>query len=165
METVIGQIRSVPDYVKWGFTAHTLIAVIVLAVFIFVLFFTNRAAGILRTIFIIVCIAACVYAAIIGKYEILWTGVFALLLLALVRLISHIIRTVRQDRINKRIEERALAKAAQRRGSWKNKQGYSGEAKPIEEDYRPGEMTSDEIKDVIENDTADAASPTEDIEK
>jgi len=155
MQSVSEQIKAVPDYIKWGFTHQTLIAVIVLAVFIFVLFFSNKAAGILRTLFVIVCIAACVYGAIAKKFDIVWTAFLALVILAIVRLITYIIHTIRQNRINARIEERALAKAAQRRGSWKNKQGYSGEAKPIVDDYKPGKMSDDEIKDVIENDKAD----------
>lgn len=155
MQSVSEQIKAVPDYIKWGFTHQTLIAVIVLAVFIFVLFFSNKVAGILRTFFVIVCIAACAYGAIAKKFDIVWTAFLALVILAIVRLIAYIIHTIRQNRINARIEERALAKAAQRRGSWKNKQGYSGEAKPIVDDYKPGKMSDDEIKDVIENEKAD----------
>ncbi|MCI1727690.1 MAG: hypothetical protein LKM35_08500 [Lachnospiraceae bacterium] len=155
MQSVSEQIKAVPDYIKWGFTHQTLIAVIVLAVFIFVLFFSNKVAGILRTLFVIVCIAACAYGAIAKKFDIVWTAFLALVILAIVRLIAYIIHTIRQNRINARIEERALAKAAQRRGSWKNKQGYSGEAKPIVDDYKPGKMSDDEIKDVIENEKAD----------
>lgn len=157
METVIEQIKAVPEYLKTEFTVHTLIAVVVLAVFLFVLFFSNKVAGILRNIFVIACILAIIFAYFTQRYPMIWTAVFSLIILAIIRGILKLIRTRRQDKINARIEERALAKAEKRRGSWKNKQGYSGEAKPIIEDYTPGTMDEDEIKDLVENESADAS--------
>ena len=163
MSTILEQIREIPGYIRWAFTSRTIAAVVIALLFIFVLFFSNKVAGVFRKFFIVLCIGASVYAAIAKKYDILWTAVFMLIILAIVRLIAYIIRTVRQNRINARIEERALAKAAQRRGSWKNKQGYSGQAKPIEDDYTPGEMSKDEIADVIENDKADHPAFSSDV--
>ena len=49
--------------------------------------------------------------------------------------------------------ERALAKAAKRRGSWEEKKGYSGDTKPEDPDEVPAEMTDDELDDVVENET------------
>ena len=155
MEGILNQIKDIPVFLASAFKTHLLAAVIVLAVFVFVLFFTNKVAHFLRNIFIVAVILGCIYAVYITNFGMMWAGIFSLILLAIVRIILNIIRNVRQDRINKRIEERALAKAEKRRGSWKNKQGYSGQAKPIEDDYVPGEMSSDEIKDVIENDRTD----------
>ncbi len=155
MSRVIEYIQKVPEYLSIEFTTHTLAAVIVLAVFLYVLFFSNKAAEILRKIFI----AACVIFAAAGGFngpknygfQMICTAIIALVILAIVRTVRNAIVTVRQNRINARIEERALAKAAKRRGSFKNKQGYSGEAKPIVDDYVPGKMSKDEINDVIEN--------------
>lgn len=161
MNRILSYIEKVPDYLRQEFSSRMLVCVIVLIVYLFVLFFSNKVAGVLRKIFIVACIGFAVIGGFRGPnkngFEMICTAVLALILLGIIRLISYIIRTVRQNRIDARIEERALAKAAKRRGSFKNKQGYSGASKPIEDDYVPDEMSKEEIRDVVDNDEVSAA--------
>lgn len=161
MNRILSYIEKVPDYLRQEFSSRMLVCVIVLIVYLFVLFFSNKVADVLRKIFIVACIGFAVIGGFRGPnkngFEMICTAVLALILLGIIRLISYIIRTVRQNRIDARIEERALAKAAKRRGSFKNKQGYSGASKPIEDDYVPDEMSKEEIRDVVDNDEVSAA--------
>ncbi len=62
-----------------------------------------------------------------ANYELLGLCLLLVIVLLLVRLIRYTFVTVRQNRINRKIEQKALAKAQKRRGSWKEKQGYSGD--------------------------------------
>lgn len=152
MEGILNLLMSMPDYVKAIFTTHTLIACVGVVIFIFVLFFSNRAARILRTLFVLGIITMGCMGFITKAWPQLCLSVLILLLLIIIRLVWHIINTIRTERRNKRIEERALEKAAKRRGSWKNRKGYSGDRKPIAEpDYVPETMGSDEIESVIRN--------------
>ena len=91
-----------------------------------------------------------------SNWNLLGIVICSLLILLIIRLIGYTIKTIRTNRINKRIEERALERAAKRRGSWTNKQGYSGARKMIvEPEYVPEEMNREEIEEVIRNELSD----------
>lgn len=165
MQGILELIKSMPAYVKYLFTKHTIVACIAVLVFIFVLFFSNKVAKVLRTLFVLSILALIGTAYISDRRPLLCLSIIALLVLIVIRLIRYIITTIRTNRRNKRIEERALERAAKRRGSWKNKQGYSGERKPIvEPEYVPEKMNKDEIENVIKHEKA-AAPATEDLKK
>ncbi len=132
IQNIINALYQVPEYLRSLVSGRYLIPVIVvLAVFIFVLFFSNKVADFLRRVFIGAMLVLGVIGYFIPRYQLIWVCLILLVLLAVVRLIRYIFVTVRQDRINSKIEARALAKARKRRGTWQNKQGYSGEAKPL----------------------------------
>lgn len=169
MQALIDQLKIVPDYVKMLFTEHLILAVIALVLFLFCMFFTNKVSGILRNIMIVAMFVIGAFGFVRNNWPQVLTLILALLVLIIIRTIRRIIVTIRLNRRNARIEERALAKAAKRRGSWKNKQGYSGERKPIvDPEYKPEKMEKEEIQEVIEFEKADlkqakAEAPTEEL--
>ncbi len=157
MYQILNHFKEVPPFIKGAFADHTLIAVILLVIFVLAVFMTNKVATLCRYIVVIAGIAAATIGFVFKRFPYFWTAAGALAILIVIRLLFYTIRTIRQNRIDRRIEERALAKAASRRGSWKNRQGYSGHARAIEDDYVPGKMSRDEIKQVIENERAEAS--------
>ena len=85
-------------------------------------------------------------------YEIICLSAFSLIILLVVRMIVRISGAIKQRKIDARIEEKALAKAAKRRGAFKKRQGYSGESREIDdEDFVPPSEAHVEIRKVIEN--------------
>ncbi|MDD3339480.1 MAG: hypothetical protein PHS82_11570 [Lachnospiraceae bacterium] len=169
MQALIDQLKIVPDYVKMLFTEHLILAVIALVLFLFCMFFTNKVSGILRNIMIVAMFVIGAFGVVRKNWPQVLTLILALLALIIIRTIRRIIVTIRLNRRNARIEERALAKAAKRRGSWKNKQGYSGERKPIvDPEYKPEKMEKEEIQEVIEFEKTDlkhvkTEAPTEEL--
>ncbi|MDO4478653.1 MAG: hypothetical protein Q4B73_06425 [Lachnospiraceae bacterium] len=155
MNAVLDMLKALPAYLSGAFKEHLIILIIGLVIFLVALIFTNALARFCRYVFVIGSIILGVYGFLTKKTQLVFTIIVFLILMIVIRVIMYTIRTIRQNRINRRIEERALAKAAARRGSWKNRQGYSGEAKPIESDYVPGKMNAQEINDVIKNDMSD----------
>ncbi len=153
---LINILKTMPAYVIGLFQDHTILAIIVAAVFLFILFFSNKAANKLRTIYILAGLLLIVFSFISQSWPRIVLIILSFLVIAVVRLIGFIISEIRITRKNKRIEERALEKAAKRRGSWQNKQGYSGARKMIvEPEYIPGKMNREEIEEVIRNEFAD----------
>lgn len=163
MQLFLNHLKDTPAFLKAAFADHTVIAVIALIIFVLAVVMTNKAASLCRYIVVIAAIAGGTVGFVFKKYPIFWISVAALLVLIVVRLLLYSIRTIRQNRIDRRIEERALAKAASRRGSWKNRQGYSGHARAIEDDYVPGRMSRSEIKDIIDNEISDKPVTAEDV--
>ncbi len=155
MNTIVELFKGFPSFIQDAFKNHLIIFIIFLAIFVLALVLTNKVATICRYIFVIGAIACGVYAFLLKKNELLFALILSLIAMLVVRLLIYGFRNARQNRINKRIEERALAKAASRRGSWKNRQGYSGQQRVIEDDYVPEKMSSSEINDVIKNDMSD----------
>lgn len=156
MQEIINLLISMPEYVKALFTDHLIVSCIAAAVFVFVLFFSNKAANKLRTLFVLAVLVLAAFALVSKRKPLICLCILSLIVLMIVRLIRYTIVTIRTNRRNKRIEERALEKAAKRRGSWKNRQGYSGERRAIVEPvYVPEKMDKDEIASVIENEKAD----------
>ena len=162
MQGILELLKSMPAYAKYLFENHTIIAVIAAVVFFFVLFFSNKVVKFFRTLFVIAILAMGAIAYITKRWPMLCLAVLVLIILIIIRLIKYIFTTIRTNRRNRRIEERALEKSAKRRGSWKNKQGYSGERKPIEEpEYKPEKMAKEEIDDVLENETVSEPATAE----
>lgn len=156
MTLVLGVLKSMPAYTIGLFQDHTILMAVLAVLFIFVTFFSNKIANKLRFFFTLASLLMIVFSLISQSWTRIGFIVLGLLALAVVRLVGFIITEIRITRKNKRIAERALEKAAKRRGSWQNKQGYSGARKLIvEPEYVPGKMNREEIEDIIKNEFAD----------
>ena len=155
MTYYIEAIKGMPAYLQDVVSKHLIVSAICLVIFLLALIMTNKAATFCRYVVVIVCIAVGAFTFIFKSRHLFVLCAAALLIMILVRLLLYAIRTIRQNRIDRRIEERALAKAASRRGSWKNRQGYSGKAKPIVREYDTS-MSKDEISDVITSDMSES---------
>lgn len=161
-------LKSMPEYVKYLFTEHLITACIAAVIFIFVLFFSNKVVNTLRTFFILAVIAIGCLAFVTQRKPLLCLCAAALIILFIIRIIRYTIVTIRINRRNRRIEERALEKAAKRRGEWNNRKGYSGERRPIvEPKYVPEKMDKEEIESVIANEKSDkpVVPVTEELKK
>lgn len=152
---ILNSIENVPQYCLDFFNKHQLYTIIGLVIFLIVLLFTNKVTHILRELIVLLAVVAGVVGYFTKTYEQMWVSVFVILIIGIFRFLRYLIVTVRQNRIDAKINERALAKAAKRRGSWEEKKGYSGDAKPEDPDEIPSEMTDDEVDDVVENETRD----------
>lgn len=156
MTMILDILKNMPAYAIGLVHDHMILMVILAALFIFVTFFSNQIANKLRSAFILVSLLIIVFAFISQKWPRIGFIVLGLIAMAVIRLIGFIISEIRITRKNKRIAERALEKAAKRRGSWQNKQGYSGARKLIvEPEYVPGKMNREEIEEIIKNEFAD----------
>lgn len=156
MTMILDILKNMPAYVIGLVHDHMILMIILAALFIFVTFFSNQIANKLRSAFILVSLLIIVFAFISQKWPRIGFIVLGLVAMAVIRLIGFIISEIRITRKNKRIAERALEKAAKRRGSWQNKQGYSGARKLIvEPEYVPGKMNRAEIEEIIKNEFAD----------
>ena len=166
MNAFLSTLPNVPEYAKEAFVSNLVPAIICLVIFLAALILTNKVATVLRYLSVIGLIGVGIYGAFIRHYPLIWIAIFMILIMAIVRIILHAVRTSRTKRMNRRIEERVLAKANSRRGSWQNRQGYSGDTRPIDLDYVPDEMTQSEISDLVENEiipevTASEEGPAE----
>lgn len=156
MPNIVEILKNLPSYGMELFQEHTLVACIAAVVFVFILFFSNQISSFFRKAFVFAVILIGIYAYFKSNWNLLGIVICSLLILLIIRLIGYTIKTIRTNRINKRIEERALERAAKRRGSWTNKQGYSGARKMIvEPEYVPEEMNREEIEEVIRNELSD----------
>lgn len=157
MPNIVEIMKTLPAYAVSIIEQYTIPAIIAAALFIFILFFSNKVASFLRKFFICAILVIAAYAYFNNNWTLTVTMLCLLLLLIIIRLIVRTIQTVRTNRRNKRIEERALERAAKRRGSFKNKRGYSGARKPIEDEtkYTPEDMDKEEIEALINNEFID----------
>ena len=161
MQEIFDLLKSMPEYVKTLFTNHLIMACIAAVVFFFVLFFSNKVANTVRTFFVLAVLVFGAIGFVTKRHALLCLSIITLIILIIVRLIKYVIVTIRTNQRNKRIEERALEKAAKRRGEWKNRKGYSGERRPIvEPEYVPEKMIKEEIESVIDNEKADKPGET-----
>lgn len=153
---IVNILKTMPAYILGLIQDHTITFVITAVVFAFIVFFSNKAANKLRTIYILAALLLIVFSFISQSWPRIVLIILSLIVLGILRLIGFIISEIRITRKNKRIEERALEKAAKRRGNWQNKQGYSGARKMIvEPEYIPGKMNREEIEEVIRNEFSD----------
>ena len=112
--------------------------IVTLVVFLIVLLFSGKFIRALRAIYIVAGILGIGYAFFVKEFELIWLILASFLLLIIVRAIISGIRAARENREIAKIEKAALAKSAERRGSWENRKGYSGEERPIAaEEYKP----------------------------
>lgn len=165
VQELMNILKTMPLYVIGLLKDHTVLFIAAAVVFIFVTFFTNKVANKLRTIFVLGSLLLIVFSFISQSWPRIVFITLGLLVMMFCRAIGFAISEIRIIRRNKRIEERALAKAAKRRGNWENKRGYSGARRLIiEPEYIPEEMDQNEIEDVIKYETTDK-KPEDFIEK
>jgi len=165
VQELMNILKTMPLYVIGLLKDHTVLFIAAAVVFIFVTFFSNQVANKLRTIFVLGSLLLIVFSFISQSWPRIVFITLGLLVMMFCRAIGFAISEIRIIRRNKRIEERALAKAAKRRGNWENKRGYSGARRLIiEPEYIPEEMDQNEIEDVIKYETTDK-KPEDFIEK
>ena len=125
-------------------------------IFLLALIVPGRIGSLIRKVVILANVLFAMAGGFMGRlqngYEIICLSAFSLIILLVVRMIVRISGAIKQRKIDARIEEKALAKAAKRRGAFKKRQGYSGESREIDdEDFVPPSEAHVEIRKVIEN--------------
>ena len=128
MRILFYAIYDVPNYLLELFRGpYKFYAIGAAVLFLVVLFLSGKVVTVLRDLFVLACVTLGVIAYFKRKYPLVWVCVFALIILAMIRLLLYIFVTLRDARRARKIERRALEKAEQRRGLWKEKRGYSGD--------------------------------------
>ena len=156
MERVISTLVKMPGFIIEMFTEHLIVSVAGIMIFLLALIVPGRIGSLIRKVVILANILFAMAGGFMGRlqngYEIICLSAFSLIILFIVRMIVRISGAIKQRKIDARIEEKALAKAAKRRGSFKKRQGYSGESREIDdEDFVPPSEAHVEIRKVIEN--------------
>ena len=118
-------------------------------VYLFSLFFSNRLAYLLRWFYVFACIGFLIYGYFRKNWSVMWIVGFSLLVMILLKLIMNGTKSLRQRRKDRAFERQALEKAARRRGSFKEKQGYSGQVRPTENAPAPKPAAKEEIKEAV----------------
>lgn len=153
-ETILVHLRHIPDYLSAQWSAHMGICIIICAVYLVSLFMTGNPGRLLRKIMTPLLVVYILYGIYLRSnkfgYQIILIGLIALFVMGVIRFIINTAYEIRQNRIDARIEEKALAMAEGRRGSFKSNAGgvnkYSLEPDPTE-----AELTREEIQDSIES--------------
>jgi hypothetical protein len=158
LQNLIDVSVQIPEYARSLITGRYMIpSIVALVILLIAMLFSNKFANLLRTVFILCAVALGAFAFSKHNYELLGLCLLLVIVLLLVRLIRYTFVTVRQNRINRKIEQKALAKAQKRRGSWKEKQGYSGERLDEQKDGVSG-------SEALPSAAAEEPSETEDEE-
>lgn len=145
MSAIIPSIQGAFTYTQHLFEHYTVVAVIILAIWLAALFIPSRVGSYARNVIVVASILYGIYQFYRKQYSAVVLAIIVILVLAVVRLLFYFIVTARQNRINAKIEARALEKARQRRGTWEGRQGYSGTNGPgYQKDFREDEGLEDE---------------------
>ena len=156
MDRVLSTLLKMPGFIIEMFTEHLIVSVAGVMIFLLALIVPGRIGSLIRKVVILANVLFAMAGGFMGRlqngYEIICLSAFSLIILFIVRMIVRISGAIKQRKIDARIEEKALAKAAKRRGSFKKRQGYSGESREIDdEDFVPPSEAHVEIRKVIEN--------------
>lgn len=153
MDKVIRALTSIPAFIADLFSEHPVVAVAGLLIFLLALMVPGRIGSLIRKIVILANILFAMAGGFMGRaqngHEIICLSAISLIILLIVRLIVRIVNAINKRKRDARIEERALAKAAKRRGSFRKRQARSGETST--DDFVPPEDSQIEIRQVIEN--------------
>ena len=103
MTYYIEAIKGMPAYLQDVVSKHLIVSAICLVVFLLALIMTNKAATFCRYVVVIVCIAVGAFTFIFKSRHLFVLCAAALLIMILVRLLLYAIRTIRQNRIDRRI--------------------------------------------------------------
>ena len=156
MRLLLGAVYDVPDLIRYIFTGkYALAATAILIVYLIAVLLNNKVTRAIREFLVIAASVAAVTAYFKRRYSFVWLMLILLAVLFVIRLLSYLLVTIRIRRRNRRIERRALEKAAMRRGSWKDKRGYSGAERPDPEPVVMPAMNRREIADVLDNETTE----------
>ena len=156
MDRVLSTLLKMPGFIIEMFTEHLIVSVAGVMIFLLALIVPGRIGSLIRKVVILANVLFAMAGGFMGRlqngYEIICLSAFSLIILLVVRMIVRISAAIKQRKIDARIEEKALAKAAKRRGAFKKRQGYSGESREIDdEDFVPPSEAHVEIRKVIEN--------------
>ncbi len=156
MEKVLSTLATMPAFIIDMFTEHPAVSVAGVLVFLLALMVPGRIGSLLRKVVILANVLFAMAGGFMGRlqngYQIICLSAISLLILFIIRMTVRINAAIRQRKIDARIEEKALAKAAKRRGSFKKRQGYSGEPREADdEDFVPPSSSHAEIRQVIED--------------
>ena len=155
LDMILSQWQEVIPYFLYAVSAHTIPLVAAVVVYVVALIFSGKFAAFIRWIYVIGVAGLAAFAFYKRNWALLWILLSTLVLMILVKIIVTIIRRVHQRRADKRFERKALEKAAKRRGTWENKQAYSGAPKPIvDKKNRPERMTRKEVDDFVKYETS-----------
>lgn len=164
MSQLLRAVFDVPDLIKTIFTGkYALIAVLILIVYLVVMFVNNNVTRFIREGLILLAVVGAVVGYFKRKFAFLWLMLILVALILIVRFLCYLLVTIRISRRNRRIERKALEKAALRRGSWKEKRGYSGTRPEDDEPVNPGVMDEREIADVVANETMEKEGASIDL--
>ena len=153
-DTILVHLRHIPDYLSAQWSAHMGICIIICAVYLVSLFMAGNPGKLLRKTMTTLLVVYILYGIYLRSnkfgYQIILIGLIALFVMGIIRFIINTASEIRQNRIDAKIEEKALAMAEGRRGSFKSNAGginkYSLEPDPSE-----ANLTKEEIQDSIEN--------------
>ena len=153
-ETILVHLRHIPDYLSAQWSAHMGICIIICAVYLVSLFMAGNPGKLLRKIITTLLVVYILYGIYLRSnkfgYQIILIGLIALFVMGIIRFIINTASEIRQNKIDAKIEEKALAMAEGRRGSFKSNVGginkYSLEPDPAE-----ANLTKEELQDSIEN--------------
>ena len=156
MQRIIPAISRVPELLSSIFQGpYAPLAFVLTIVYIIILFLNNKVTRMIREIMVPVAAGTAVFGYFKRKYDLTWLMIILLAILIVVSLLKFLLGTIRLNYKNRRIEKRALEKARMRRGSWKDKKGFSGERVYDDEPPEFKEMADRELQDVVMNETVD----------
>ena len=158
MAEFIKALYEMPDYIKTILTGpHLPYAIAGGVIFLLVLVINNRLTNLIRQLFVLAAVLIAVFAFKTGRFSLMLLCFIALILLEVFRFIRYALTTARTNYRDRRFEERALEKAASRRGAFVNKQAHSGERRPIVDPDADVPMNETEIRDVVDSKGEEAA--------
>ena len=154
LNRIISYMSAVPDYLIMLWKEYPVILIIAGALFIIALFFPGTLAAFIRRIFIVACFLLAVAGGFMGSrqngHQMICIGASAIIIVGIVRLIINTVSSAHRNRVNRKIEKAALEKAAKRRGSFRNKQGFNGDRNEAPDLTSPEAVSQDEIRKNIE---------------
>ena len=154
MQVLFHALTRVPDLLRDLYTGkYAPVTIAITVLYLIAIFVNNKVTRVIREILVLAIVAAGVGTYFKRRYPFFWLMVILLAILVLVRLLSYFLVTIRINRRNKKIEKKALEKARMRRGSWKERRGYSGAPREDNAPARLPEMDRAEIRDVLDNET------------
>lgn len=153
-ETLLVHLRHIPDYLSAQWSAHMGICIIICAVYLFSLFMTGNTGKLLRKSMITFLIVYILYGVFLQSnkfgYQIILIGLIALIAMGIIRFIINTVSEAHQSRIDAKIEEKALATAEVRRGSFKSNAGVV-HSYPLKPDPAETDPAQEDSQDSIES--------------
>ena len=153
-ETILVHLRHIPDYLSAQWSAHMGICIIICAVYLVSLFMAGNPGKLLRKIMTTLLVVYILYGVFLRSnkfgYQIILIGLIALSVMGIVRFVINTAAEMRQNRLNAKLEQKALAMAEGRRGSFKSNAGGVNKYS-LEPDPADANLSREEIQDSIEN--------------
>jgi hypothetical protein len=130
------------------------ICIIICAVYLVSLFMAGNPGKLLRKVMTTLLVVYILYGVFLRSnkfgYQIILIGLIALSVMGIVRFVINTAAEMRQNRLNAKLEQKALAMAEGRRGSFKSNAGGVNKYS-LEPDPADANLSREEIQDSIEN--------------